>query len=483
MDTNDTKTAADRAQAEGCLTSIFCEVLASCGESLEDAEDLCLAAGHEILAKAFGRALERLDAKICAELPKGTRIHDKRQRTMATKMGDVTFRYRRCRDEYGNTVVPLADALDFPWNARISPAARVFLVTAGADVSFVRSARLLESAGGSSVSPASVMRCVHRAGELCAAEDEAAAIALVRDGVIPDADCEVAEICVESDGTFFKLQGFEEADSVEVKALVAYAGKYEEGGKTFRVKPVRHGCVAAPADFWCQSTAALGTRFDLSKLEVAHMGSDGEAQYLGGHLACKCVELKSVDPFHVNRKVYSSFKQEFKNIADNVLGMVIDGYAMEAADVIEVAGALKMTTSKAAEAAAYLRNNAEYIYRLGAESLGTMEAEQQHVYGARMDAVPCGWSIAGADAMARIRSRAASKREVPRYTRETSVTPHRKKMVENRTMASLAKKVDTKVPLRVGKGRGAEHVASVAGMSADVRYAAGLDNGMVATAW
>lgn len=44
----------------------------------------------------------------------------------------------------------------------------------------------------------------------------------------------------------------------------------------------------------------------------------------------------------------------------------------------------------------------------GAVSLGTMEAEQQHVYGARMDSVPCGWSERGADAMARVRSRRAS---------------------------------------------------------------------------
>ena len=44
----------------------------------------------------------------------------------------------------------------------------------------------------------------------------------------------------------------------------------------------------------------------------------------------------------------------------------------------------------------------------------------------------------------------------------------------------LASKVDMNAPLKVGKGREAEHVASVASMSAGVRYAAGVDSGMVA---
>ena len=52
-----------------------------------------------------------------------------------------------------------------------------------------------------------------------------------------------------------------------------------------------------------------------------------------------------------------------------------------------------------------------------------------------------------------------------------------------REMRALASMVDTKVPLRVGKGRKVEHVSSAACMSAQVRYAAGIDSGMIATSW
>lgn len=471
------------AQVAPTLAPVFAKLLSSSAGDFARGERECLAAGHAVLARALGLALEMLDAELCSDLPSGTRAHDRRRRSMASTMGDLSFSYTRCRDEYGNTVVPLADALDVPWGARISPAATDYLVAAGAEVSFKRSALLLERSGGSAVSAASVMRAVHRTGELAAAEDGAMASALVDDGVLPDADCEASEICVESDGTYFKLQGSEEGESVEVRACVAYAGKREEGGKVLRALPVRHGCVAAAKPFWEQSTAVVGTRFDLSKVELARMGSDGEACYLGGFLRCGCDEAHGIDPFHVNRKVMSCFGPDARALADNVLGMVIDGCAEEAADVIEMAGVTGVANKAWPDVAGYLRSNAEFIYNPAAGGLGTMEAEQQHVYGARMDSVPCGWSVRGADSMARIRSRMASQRELPRLTREMSVTPRRRERSEARTLSSLAARIDTKVPLSAGKGRGAEHVSSVADKSAAVRYAAGVDSGMVATGW
>lgn len=44
-------------------------------------------------------------------------------------------------------------------------------------------------------------------------------------------------------------------------------------------------------------------------------------------------------------------------------------------------------------------------------------------------------------------------------------------------------KIDVRVPLRVSKGRKAEHVASVADMPAAVRYAVAVDSGIVAIEW
>ena len=441
MEANSTLSDAACAKIAELIAPAFVEIMSSMPHRFADAERECLACGHKALAKAFSLALEMLDARLRSSLPEGTRAHDRRRRSTSSTMGDLSFSYTRCRDEHGNTVVLLADELDFPWGARITPAATDYLVAAGAEVSFKRSAGLLEISGGSAVSAMPVMRAVHKAGGLRAAEDGAMAAALVDDGVLPDADCEASEICVESDGTYFKLQGSEAGRSVEVRSMVAYAGKCEEGGK------------------------------------VARMGSDGEACYLEGFLRCGCDEMHGIDPFHVNRKIMSCFPADARALGRNVPGMVIDGCAEEAADVIEVAGAMGVANKAWPEVASYLRGNAEFIYNPAAGGLGTMEAEQQHVYGARMDSVPCGWSVRGADAMARIKSRRASQRELPRLTREMSVTPKRRERSEARVMSSLAAKIDTKVPLSVGRGREAEHVASLADAQANVRYVAGLDSG------
>ena len=181
MDQNSTLSESRRA-AVGYLSQIFSEIVCAEGRDLLESEDLCMREGHLLLAEALSSALERYDDLLCSKLPDGLRIHDRRRRTLATKLGDVRFSWRRCRDAAGNTVIPLADALDIPWGARISPSARAFLVEAGAEVSFAKSARLLGSAGGSSVSAASVMGALHKTGELCAREDEKAARSLYRDG-------------------------------------------------------------------------------------------------------------------------------------------------------------------------------------------------------------------------------------------------------------------------------------------------------------
>jgi len=125
-----------------------------------------------------------------------------------------------------------------------------------------------------------------------------------------------------------------------------------------------------------------------------------------------------------------------------------------------------------------LRNNIDIIAVEG-PSLGTMESENQHLYGARMDSVPCAWSRAGASAMARVISRKHSKREVPRMTRARSLTPKRAKQRERRILAALNTGGAGKLVESVGSGYLPPHRASLVGMSADVRYAAGIDKGMI----
>lgn len=153
------------AAAEAALADIFTDILMAGGATFASFEGAVLAEGHRLMARAMGRALERMDAALCASL----RVHDVRERSLATTVGDVSFRWRRLRGPDGAGVVPLADELDLPWGARASPAAESFLVEAGAEVPYAAAARLLARAGGSRVSAKTAMLAVHAAGERCAA--------------------------------------------------------------------------------------------------------------------------------------------------------------------------------------------------------------------------------------------------------------------------------------------------------------------------
>ena len=478
---NDTPTP--QSAAASLLAPVLLDILREDGIRFESFESRAIAVGHAVIADAMAAAIERLDAELCAELPEGCRVHDRRRKTLATEVGDLSFTYRRARDAFGNTVIPYADALDLPWNARVSPAARAFLVEAGAETSYQRAANLL-ARNGSRVSATTVMNSVRQAGELCAEEDAALAEGLFADGVVPEAELESAQIMLEADGTWIRLQGVAEGQPkrVEIKALVAYDAKVKRGRKTVRTNCVHHGCAADPAAFWTQGIAAVGTRFDLSKVKSVHLGTDGEPWCKrGAGVFPGAVEVTGhLDPFHVSRAVLSCFPKEQQKGAWHVLDVLRDGGEEEACSLLEAMAGLGIARGKrASEVAGYLRGNIDLIAAEG-PSLGTMESENQHLYGARMDSVPCAWSREGASAMARIISRRASRRAVPRMTRERSASRRRIRRSEERAAKALFPKGAGKVVESVGKGYLPPHQASVSGLSAEVRYAAGLDSGMVA---
>ena len=353
---------------------------------------------------------------------------------------------------------------------RISPGAFSFLVEAGAEVSYQKAANLLARAGGSSVSARSVMRAMRMVGDACEEADVALAHELYVNGVLPDADAKETEICLESDGTYVSLQ---EGGKVEVKALVAYAGKHKKDSRSERINPVRFGCVSSPRGFWTQGMATVGTRFDLSKIKVCHTGFDGESQYkvAGAYLLTDALIDGNLDPFHVNRCIAACFDknaQEYRQVMDCVWA----GDARGAADLLEEYAQTGQANKHTQRVTTYLRNNAEYIH---AEhiSLGTMEAEQEHLYKSRMASVPCAWSKKGVNDMARIRSRKYSKREIPMPTRESSLGEIRRHRREKNIERALT---NTCAHPRKTEGHGWEypHNATVSSLSADIRYHCGI---------
>lgn len=412
-------------------------------------------------AEAMSRALEARDRELAASRPKGLRAHSRRPRTLATMCGDVRFRRTVLVDGAGLTRYPLDEELDLPAGDRVSPSARSFLATCGADVPFARTAGLMAIAGGSPVSATTVMDSVRSAGEAIAGIERARARDLFRDGVAPGADSAAEEVLVEADGTWVRMR---DGSMAEVKAVVAYAGK--EDGR--RVEPVRLGCVGeAPGDFRGRAVAQMGSRFDLARVERVRLGTDGEAQYVNGAASMPLADVAGfIDPFHVFRAVGRCAPSPD---GSRLVSVLRSEGAEACAGAIEAMVGAGTAASGAEGVAAYLRRHAAEIG--GGPSMGTMEAEQQHMYKVRMGSFPCAWSPAGADAMARLRSWLGSGFALPPRTRESAESPRRRERRERKLARHLARRAGGRVK---SEGKGWEYplTASLVGFRTDVRYEA-----------
>ena len=414
-----------RARAIGALAELFFDrLIAGIGADAGFAEieyDM-IEAGHACMREALALSLEAFDALLLQTRPKTLKVHDVRSRTLATEIGDMTFSLRRYRDPSGLDVYPLADALDIPYGARVSAGAVAFLQEAAAHVSYAKAAHLL-ARHGSTVTAATVMKCMREAGTLCAEEDAAAAKALYVDGVVPDAECERASICMEADGTFFHVQGAakEKTKRLEVKAMAAYEGKKACGRKVRRLGCVHHAIVGDSEKLWSEGVAVTGAKYDLSKIERVHLGADGERWCRDAERFLPKAQVTfHLDPFHVNHAVMACFSDA--KMAWNVIEVINDGGKEQAVALLRACKEFGLANKRIDGVIAYLEGNIDAI-AIDGPSLGTMESENQHLYGVRMDSFPCAWSPQGACDMARVISRRESGRAVPRMTRERSMSP------------------------------------------------------------
>lgn len=461
--------SSPRARAIEALAELFLE---EAEESADFAllESACMDIGHQCMGVALGRVLEAMDDRLMESRPDGYVVHDRRPRALATEMGDVSFVQRRYRDRYGLDAYLLADRYDIPYGARVSPGAAEFLVIAASQSSYAKAAGLL-ARHGSRVDAGTVMALLRQAGAACAEEDRSAAESLYGDGVVPEARTSREEICMEADGTWFSVQrpGPGEPRRFEVKAMCAYAGKEERGGRVRRAEVFHHACVGSPEELWSEGIAQMGTVFDLAGIRTVHLGADGEPWCSDAGRYLPRAQVKAhLDPYHVNRAVLACGLAP--GLARRIIGVASDGDAAAAAALLGAAASLGLANGGAAgRVARYLLNNSEAIGAAG-PSLGTIESDNQHVYGARMDSVPCAWSVRGGSDMARILSRRASGRKIPRPTRAGSLSRRRRAARQRKMLAALERGAG-RVVESVGRGYLPPHQVDTDRIGAGKAYA------------
>ena len=462
------------------LAEAYYRMLAEGGPTtLEDFERGAVEMLHRLGARAYGAALERRDEELRASLPEGACAHDRRARTLATRLGDVTFRATRCLDRLGLPFCPLLDELDVPRSARVSPAAASTLVSLATNCSYARAVSTLADMGGSAVSATCVMSLVRAAGARCAEQDAALSAALFGGGVLPGGGRECESLCVEADGTWFSVQGpdRERAARCEVKAVVAYAGKEaSRSGRVSRDGVARHACVAPagascprPSRPWARPTTCRAcTRCTWGA--TASPGAPRSASGSPGRAPPPTSTPSTSTAPYCRASPTPSWAGRWRKRCGT--GASRPPPALSRSRPPRGSPGPSPPPAWRPPCATTPTGSTS-----GGPSLGTMESENQHVYGARMDSFPCAWSVRGASDMARLRSRAFSGRAVPRATREASGTARWRRARAERELAALARLSPSNVVKSEGRGWEPPR-ASVAALGSDARFAACIDGGM-----
>jgi hypothetical protein len=292
-------------------------------ENLLQTEDLgkhiehCGVVGQLLLRAALIKNLVRFDDKLTAEVPKDWEIIDCRKRTIITMLGDVTYARRIFKDTWGNTRRLLDEVLGVAPYQHFDPDAFLWIVRMASNVSYEKTARAFNSATGAHITRQSVMRCVHKAGELLSEGGD------VGSGLPVSAEA----LFVEFDGFWVNLQSGAKSPkvprhtykeqfrkkSMEFKVWVAWGGKDKERGNR-RIAPFHWASDAKPDGFFAECAARTGLAYALGDTDWLVCASDAagwcKAHGLDAYVKDGAVVISRLDTYHVNQKLYWAFSSE-----------------------------------------------------------------------------------------------------------------------------------------------------------------------------
>ena len=79
------------------------------------------AAMRKIAAGVLRRCIERFDAELVGNMPRGWSVHERAVRTLVTLVGGIAFVRAVFRDEFGRRRALADELLGIPPRARVSP--------------------------------------------------------------------------------------------------------------------------------------------------------------------------------------------------------------------------------------------------------------------------------------------------------------------------------------------------------------------------
>jgi hypothetical protein len=383
------------------LNKLFTLLLKSSND-FADFERKTMDAVMSCTAAAMGNTLAAFDDYLLenCRIP-GSIIHDRKERTLLTLCGQVSFSRRVFYTQDKKRFCLLDEYLGIKPYARISPEAFEMVAQDALCDSYGRAAEILCRHTPTSLSRQSVKNIIRHYAESYILSDSEAAHDLFNLGLGIDARAEANMLCAEADGTWIRLQ-HEKKNGVEVKAFSAYLGKKKEGKKTKRIGAVHFAGVMDTPSFWKRSVARTASAYDLSKLKEVHVGTDGAewCKKAGDYFKSSDV-IGHLDPWHLKRKIYSALLSE--DDAYECYWMCQEGRIKDALSVID---GYDPCDDKIIDLRRYIENNADLIGVSG-PSLGTIECDNATIYKKRLSGRRS-WSHKSLQAMCALLSHKAS---------------------------------------------------------------------------
>jgi hypothetical protein len=332
-------------------------------------------------------------------------------RTLVTRFGELEFNrayYKNIRDK--RYIYILDELLGIEKYERIEGNLKGEILDLAVDVSYQKAAELS--------TPAYLTR-------------ETVKNIIRENGKIDNLDLQIKEkkevdtLYIEADEDHVALQN---GKNKEMKLIYVYDDKTEVSKNRIRLENIRYFTgEMKPEDIWTEVATYIDEAYDLDKVSNTYIAGDGANWIKGGREIIK--DSKYVlDHYHLSKYVkkitaHLPSLEKPADIEKPLWRYIRRGKKKFTVELIDFAIEITPTESKKKsmkKAKRYILNNWEGIRNLFGEEKYKCSAEGHisHILSDRLSSRPMGWSLEGADEMARMRAYKANGGDIKEYYRK-----------------------------------------------------------------
>ena len=374
-------------------------------EALKEAEDFSqleeqvYKLAQQAAGQLFVEALAELDQRLFAQKESGLEVVGKRERTLLTSFGEITFKRRLYCDQEGTYHLLLDQSLGLGPRRRISNRLMEISLDLGTEMPFRRAAKVMGYLVPT-ISAMGIWKVIKECGEEAVNEAEALRKAVFEGAKPIEGAQETEQLNIEADEVRVKQQKGSK-DSLGLKLVVGYEGK--EGDKKRLVNRTTVAGLTDGEGIWEETDCVFSQQWNLAKVKKTRIGGDGAPWIKKGveHFPGASYHL---DPFHLRKRLCEALSFSSKSYEEVSLGIVdldLESVTLALDWSIKISKGARRKRVK--DLKTYLLSNWEGIAELPEEErLGTIEGQVRHTITRRMKRIGARWTASGGNRMSRL---------------------------------------------------------------------------------